>query len=149
MAAALIAGDLEDLHHRNAADVAGRRELAAVGHDQQARLLQGRRHLSDGDSRQPEIDRERAGGPALAAVEVRPGDEVHQFEGQLLQFRAGQAQLREAQAQIRRVLYVERQLGAGKQDQPAQIGPQQRRDDERETGINDLQPRRIDDEGGE
>ena len=51
--------------------------------------------------------------------------------------------------QVGRVLHVERQLRAGEQDQPAEVGPQQRRHHEGEARVHDGEARGVDHEGGE
>src|SRR5437870_7402354 len=46
-----------------------------------------------------------------------------------------ESQLLQAEPQVGRVLQVERKLRAGEHDQPPEVGPQQRGDDERKAGV--------------
>ena len=73
----------------------------------------------------------------LPPCHVRAADEVHDLQRELLDLDAREAQLLQPDAQVARVLDVERQLRAGEQDQPAEVRPQQRGDDEREARVDD------------
>src|SRR6185312_14061047 len=95
---------------------------------------------------QSKLRRKSVEAPAPAARDVGTPDEVHQAQRELLDLDARELQLLQSEAQVRRVLDIERELRTGKQDQPAEIRPQQGGDDERESRINDGQPRGVHDE---
>ena len=149
VAAALAARDVQDLVHADAADVARGHQFVVLGDDQHPGVLQRIGHLRHGDARQPELVGDAVHRPAPPAGDVRAAEQVHQPQRQLLRVDAREAQLLQPEAQVRRVLHVEGQLRAGEHDQPAEVGPQQRRHDEREAGIDDGQARGIDHQRGE
>src|SRR5204862_59185 len=74
--------------------------------------------------------------PEPGAGGVRTAHEVHEPERELLELRGREPQRLQPEPQIRGVLHVERQLRARQQDQPAEIGPQQRRHHHRESGVH-------------
>ena len=61
-----------------------RQQLVVVGDDQQPGRLERARHLRHRDARQAELGREAVDAPAPAAGDVRPADEVHELQRQLL-----------------------------------------------------------------